>query len=523
MNFTQHNKSWPIETLIWALAAIPIVALFWVMLEFRTDLVILDEFRHILPRVRSFFEGRFTLYDFWESQNVHKPLIPIAFIMANATFAGWTVVYEQIAGYLGYLLLFVVLVRHQMRSSRGAKINPVNWTIPATAFLLFSLTSWKVFYMGYAALQHGWAIYGAIAGLFVLAQPEFSWKHFALSVVLGLVGTLSFATALLYWPAAFFVLLVKLVEERFRSVKLWIALPLFLLITKIVQTLYLTNMTDRAHPMSFLRHLPKTLNFIFVYLGAPIANYDTDVAFYAGVGGTLVLGLLAYGLIAHRRVELHVLAPYFAMALFSLGSGLLTSSGRLSYGVDTSLDRDWKIFSTPLWIAIPVLLHLFANSERISRFAGNAEPHPGRLPLALRFTGTLGIAVVAGSFLMSTQQEWEWYGLRHSKMLVAERELNEVIALSGPPTTRTPSSGSIEEAAPQLTSPSEETRPKRDRRGRRRAKSQADSDLPQPSPGTVAAQVAYNKVNGIHMKIPENKLRLNLEFLEKNRLANFKR
>ena len=112
MNSVQRYRFQPAEVFIWALAVIPVVAQLWVVLEFRTDLVILDEFRHILPRVQHLFEGNFSFIDdLCRSQNVHKPLIPIAFIMLNAYFAGWNVVYEQIGGMMAYVPDISNLVR----------------------------------------------------------------------------------------------------------------------------------------------------------------------------------------------------------------------------------------------------------------------------------------------------------------------------------------------------------------------------------------------------------------------------
>ena len=81
MNDVQRYRFQPFEVFIWVLAASPIIAQFWVVTEFRTDLVILDEFRHILPRVRHLFQGEFSfINDLWKSQNVHKPVIPLGFI-----------------------------------------------------------------------------------------------------------------------------------------------------------------------------------------------------------------------------------------------------------------------------------------------------------------------------------------------------------------------------------------------------------------------------------------------------------
>jgi hypothetical protein len=498
MSDVQRYRFQPVEIFIWVLASTPILVQFWVVTEFRTDLVILDEFRHILPRVQHLLEGKFSfLNDLWRSQNVHKPVVPLAFIFLNAYFTGWNIVYEQLGGLMGYVLLFVVLVRHQMRISRAAGIKPVNWTIPATAFLLFSLTSWKVFYMGYASLQHGWAIFGSIAGLIVLARPGFKWKDFALSILLGLVGTLSFSTALLFWPAAFFILLWKLVEGRFKNVALWIAVPLWLVITKVVVVLYKTHMSDPVNAMSFLKHFGRNVEFTLVFAGAPIANTEVGTAVYTAIGGVVALCLLAYGLIAHRKVELHSLVPYFAMALFTLGAGFLTSTGRIQYGSESSLGRDWKIFATPMWISIVVLLNLFVHAEPVSRFARIAKSRLGvarpRLALVLSIVSSIALVVCAGSFVRSNYKEIDDFKVRHRKMSRAEKVLNlEILALE-------------KEVAAIAENP----------RGRRRS-AQADAL-------SVAQRVPFKKVIAVHPKVPERKFRRNLAFLEKNRLANFNR
>ena len=91
------------RTAIWVWTGFPVVILFSIVMEYRTDLVVRDEFLHILPRVQNLLEGGFSISgDIWANQNVHRPVIPLVLILANAFFASWTVVYETVLGFMAY-------------------------------------------------------------------------------------------------------------------------------------------------------------------------------------------------------------------------------------------------------------------------------------------------------------------------------------------------------------------------------------------------------------------------------------
>ena len=45
---------------VWVWTAIPLLIQFWIVMEYRTDLIIRDEFRHILPRGQLFLDGGFS-------------------------------------------------------------------------------------------------------------------------------------------------------------------------------------------------------------------------------------------------------------------------------------------------------------------------------------------------------------------------------------------------------------------------------------------------------------------------------
>ena len=149
--------------------------------------------------------------------------------------------------------------------------------------------------------------------------------------------------------------------------------------------------------MSFFADIAGILYFALVYVGSPICNFSVLGAAIAGFVGLVAFCWLAFSLIVRRQVSVHLLVLYLSFGLFSIGSGLLTGPGRLHYGFDVILSRDWKIFATPLWIAVVVLLYLSAH------LAGARKSWP-----------TIGLLLVAVLSLgVTTYEESRSYAERH--------------------------------------------------------------------------------------------------------------
>lgn len=423
---------------IWIWTLVPVLTQLWIVTEYRTDLIIRDEFRHILPRVQHLLEGEFSFAaDLWANQNVHRPVLPLLFIMANAYFASWNVLYETLAGFAGYVALLIVLTRAQLRTFRTIGLDALSWSIPVVSFLLFSMTSWKIFYMGYAALQHSFSILGVVFGLFVLGRSERPLRALSGAALLGIVGTLSFAPALVFWPAGCFVLACKRTEtlrDRTLHLALWVAVSI------VVVSIYMIDMAPRDLHFSFLPRLLEKLEFTLAFVGAPICNYNLNGAVIAGLGGLLALPALALYLVFFKRVSVSVVAPYVSLGLFSFGAGFLTSMGRLYLQVEVVLQRDWKIFASPLWIALAVLtclaLQLLAQTRRVGPIASDGNSGPGEeganshasgiqvaTPLSVRsrtmLDGCMAIAlptamaIVMLSFWLTNFTEIDLYERRH--------------------------------------------------------------------------------------------------------------
>lgn len=401
----------PTDIVWWALAVVPPIALLLVILSYRTDLVILDEFRHVLPRIRNLLEGDFSLNrDLWKNMSVHRSVVPLLFIMANARFAGWNMLYETLAGFAAYVALFAVIVFQLRRTCRALDVDPVNWAIPVVSFLLFSLTSWKVFYMGFAALQHGFVIAGAISGLILLSQQGRTWLRITLAALLGLSATLSFGNGLVFWPVGLLVVLAQKSPRRWPKAVVWTVLSV------AVISLYQWDLVypERIAYFGFTRF--KSIVFTLVYLGAPLCNYNTTGAALVGLMGVSAFGALIWILARRERVGPELLIPYVALGLYAIGNAYLTSMGRTFYGVASPLERDWKIVATPLWISVFVLLYLLTAVR--ARHAG--ERTVGR-PMQKAVAGLVALAAASLSFSIYT--EVPRYQYRHGRFGPLEARL----------------------------------------------------------------------------------------------------
>lgn len=242
------------------------------------------------------------------------------------------------------------------------------------------------------------------------------WWALGISAVCALAGTLSFGNGVLAWVLLPIIMLVARegLEKRTR----WALLAAWMIFTGITLGLYLHNFRNAAPPQFaygqghdetvghdlkfFLMHLDKALSFASALLGCHLSRglHLQNIRAAEVIGG-ISLGLftlsLAY-LWKNRRDSLLIrsVTPWVLLGMFSIGTALLITMGRLWLTRSNALAVTGRYVSHPIPLTIALIALLFILGRRL------VAQHP-----SLRTMGT----VAGGAFLFLICAEWI-YGAR---------------------------------------------------------------------------------------------------------------
>lgn len=238
----------------------------------------------------------------------------------------------------------------------------------AFSLLCFSLLQWETFSVGInsSVLLPPLAMW---AGAVLLNHGTLTWGRLMATILVGIIPSFSFVNGLFYW-----VCLTPLVALRAEG---WGRIPklgFFLLVASLVWTTYFHGYTRPPHhPSPFLAFThPLALGGYFLaYLGGALVG-DKNLLPLGILAGCASLGLLWLCLnpiFEHWRrrdlqkvdTTLRWLAPWLAVATFSLLSAMATAVGRSGFGLGHALESRYATFSTPLWLVLVALFALYGH------------------------------------------------------------------------------------------------------------------------------------------------------------------
>ncbi|NIR02149.1 MAG: hypothetical protein GTN78_18465, partial [Gemmatimonadales bacterium] len=91
--------------------------------------------------------------------------------------------------------------------------------------------------------------------------------------------------------------------------------------------------------------------------------------------GLLTVAVAGLLLVRSRHLTMQTLVPYLSLALYSLGTALVTGAGRVHLGPLQAKVSRYVTMATPLWLAVLVLLYLL---YRVSVLEGRERGARGR-------------------------------------------------------------------------------------------------------------------------------------------------
>lgn len=341
----------------------------WLILRYGVDVPYLDQW-DVAPFFEKLSRGSLTLSDLFAQQNEYRQFFPNVIFVALGRLTRWNVKYEMFVSLL--LACFVALGVRRLGAQTFAD--------PLRRGVLFLLASLLIF----TTIQYDNWLFGVqvvyfmpaacvVAGLLVACSERVgTTAAVAACACLSAVATFSSANGVLAWLVLPPALLCARAGGRAAS-KRWL-LPWCAGLALCVAVYAHGYYRPASHPSTFemLRHPFDASAYFVAFLGGPLAagHYPLAVALVVGAFALLAYAVACAYLFKFRddRELLRRSVAWLSLGAYSLGTGLLVTTGRLGFGVGQAVSTRYVAFSLYLLVALVHLLPcVVEDAERRGR------------------------------------------------------------------------------------------------------------------------------------------------------------
>lgn len=367
-----------------------------------------------VPLLEKAYAGHLTFGDFWSQHNEHRLVFPRLLMLGMALSSGWNIHWELAANFVLAVLTWMVLcaqARANGAEVHGGHNEPVYLLF---SLLVFSLSQWGNWFLGWQ-LQEFMNVFAVVVASIALTWRRAAGFGVAVAVAFGFVATYSFANGILVWPIGLLLLLLQR-QERGKAFRRHVTA--WCVAGAVAAGAYLFHYQTpsyHASPGDALHAPVRWVLYVLAYLGQPVGDLEDLVSLgfellghgspsgdhtFSILMGALGLLLWLVTLVQLRlsRVVLAPLLPWLGMALYAVGTAMMTGLGRLDDGVGQALSSRYVTMANLLWIPVVVQIYWVA-------LVGAAPLSRRLLPVKV---GILGL-VLAGASLAGAYRWTEHY------------------------------------------------------------------------------------------------------------------
>ncbi len=349
---------------------------------------------------------KLTFADFFRQSNESRLIVPKLIFLGVSKFVGWQPKHYMVLGWL--IIVAILWLTYKVcyrRPARGGVQDGVGLLCLAfSSALLFSPAQYENWLWG---LQ--WVIFVPLLCALIAYDLQRRTRSFGvrliITVLLNLVGMFSFSNGMILWIVSFPFwreALEPLAGRRpsKREVFRWLAwTSAYCLAAVIFVRIYFTDYQNvfAEPPLAFVLREPSTVvQYFAAWCGGPI---HSNGVMHIVTGFALLLAMLVslawltYRIrtqsLSKNRRYLGMLYPAILIMVYALGSGMMTTLGRASFGVDQAYSSRYLFHSGTLWVGFVAAL----NTCRL--LAARRQQQPGY------FRGVLVGALVVFSILLA--------------------------------------------------------------------------------------------------------------------------
>lgn len=404
-----------LKPLYFGLITIPAIILGLLVLKYGVNVPYMDQWYtpvHVLVKVS---QGNLSFSDLIEQHNESRIFFPRLLFIGLAYLTDWNVRYEML---VTFMLACIVSYNICYLSRVTVGSNLKKWLILAfiSNLLIFSPMQWENWLWGIQLIV--FVPIACITTCMVIAYSRLSNLTKLIGcILLSTLSTFSYANGILCWIIVFPVLYLSLTSfpDKLNKQK-WFVL-VWIAAFALNAILYFYNYKKPASHPSFLEpvaHPLKSLSYFLSFVGAPL-GFGNLLA--GQILGALLLLLFCFACLYLLKYWQNLslvlrLNIWLMIGAYTIISGLITTIGRVGFGIEQSLSSRYTTFSVYLTISViysvAIILEYLQQEYQIELFI-------------LRFLAALGVIVLLGLHLLS---------FAHGIHLMAESNRNRLYGKS---------------------------------------------------------------------------------------------
>lgn len=313
--------------------------------------------------------------DLLDQHNESRKVFPRLFFLGLAYLTGWNVQYEILSSLLLACLISLNLYKLSQITLRNNQTQLL-LLLALTNLILFSPAQYENWLWGIQVIVFV-PIFCITSCLLVIYSRSQIWTKLWGCCVLATFSTFSYANGLLCWVAFLPALIVSPSWHNLKRRALFGLTWLAAFSVNLGVYFYDYHKPDH-HPSlaASLLHPLKALVYFCTFLGSPLAGGDLTIAPLIGGGlGLTFVGLCGYILWRshQQRSSLLPALTWMIIGSYALVSGLITTAGRVGFGVEQAMASRYTTFSDCLIVAIPYLAMIAFDSFPLDKSQINVK------------------------------------------------------------------------------------------------------------------------------------------------------
>jgi hypothetical protein len=346
---------------VFCLTLAPPCLLALLIIKYSVDLPQWDEWEYV-GLFEKLSRGSLTIADLFAQMNEYRQFFPNLVFVVLGWLTRWDVRYEMLVTFLAACLISFNIWRLAEHTIGGDRIRRLFLFLIAN-LIIFSPAQYENWLQGQQLVY-----YFPIACVTICLLVGYShWNlktKFAVCACLSVVSTFSSANGIVCWLVVLPVLILADPSSR-SSARRWLVIAwIFGLGSSAALYLYhYQKPLSSPAPLTALFHPLLAITYFLGFLGAPVALEQGKVAAVAGLILTSAFGLSCFYLFRRRAdlVLVRRMMSWLMIGAYSILTGVMTTIGRLGFGVGQSQNTRYIGFSAYLVVALVFLVGIISQ------------------------------------------------------------------------------------------------------------------------------------------------------------------